>query len=158
LTLGLVLNKDDVKDKVSGPVAASTTLNPGLVYEDGANGWKQAPTTGAAIGNEVYWNPVTIDNSSGALGDKVGEFYGEGARVVGQADGAIPVDGRVKPSTTASHEGQFIAGVITAIADLEDLCGTYKGHYLTEINQVGVSRTAAADAETDCVFELRRAI
>ena len=156
MTLGLILNKSDIKDKVSGPVAASTTLGIGLVYEDAANGWKPAPTSGVAIGNEVYWNPVSIDNSSGSLGDKVGTFYGEGTRFVGKADGVIPVDGRVKPSTNTA--GELLAGVITAIADLEDLCGTYKGHYQTEIGNVKVSRTAAADTEENCVFELRRSI
>lgn len=176
MTLGIVLNKDDVLDIVEGPVAASTNLTIGFVYEDGANGWKVAPVDGSITADALYWNPTAKDNSSGSKGDLTCTVYGEGARVVGQADGVIVVDAPIRASNTAAHGGQVkaLAAVVDAAlngtfddaeaeAALDALrdyhlhkIGTYKGHYLTEIGNVDISRTNAADTETNCVFELRR--
>jgi len=165
--LGTVLNQNDVQDIKSGPVAVSITLGVGLVYEDGANGWKQAPTDGSINADELYWNPKSL-TSTATLGGVTGTFYGEGARVIGQADGAITVDQYCKASTTSAHGGQLIAladpanasagsaAEIDAVRDWQrDKIAIYKGH-ANEVNNVGVVATNAADEETNCVFEITR--
>jgi hypothetical protein len=155
MAFGDVLNKHAVTDVQSGPVAASESLEIGLVYEDGANGWKVAPVDGSVEGRRLYWNPVLIDNSSGALGDKVGNYYGNGALVEGEADGAIAVGAYVKTSTNASHGGIFLSVTVAAIGDWLDVIGIYRGHR-HETTETGTSTTAAADTETNCVVELVR--
>lgn len=166
--LGTVLNQNDVQDIKSGPVAVSITLGVGLVYEDGANGWKQAPTDGTIHADELYWNPRSL-TSTATLGGVTGTFYGEGARVIGQADGAITVDQYCEASTSSSHGGQLIAladpsGAATtptaanvdAIRNWQrDKVAIYKGH-ANEVNNVGVVATNAADEDTNCVFEITR--
>lgn len=172
-TYGTVLNKNEVKDIQSGPVAASTTLGIGLVYKDGANGWKQAPTDGSVYADRLYWNEKSLDNSSGSLGGKSGTFYGEGARVVGKADGAITVDAKCKASTTSAHGGQFIvnstpadatttptAAQLNAVKNwVRHTIAIYKGHAL-ELNRIGSTTaslpTDAVDEDTNVVFEIRR--
>ena len=166
--LGTVINMNDVQDKKSGPVAVSITLGVGLVYEDGSNGWKQAPTDGTIHADELYWNPRSLTSTS-TLGGVTGTFYGEGARVTGQADGAIVVDQKCKASTTSSHGGQLMAladpsdqpttptaSSINAIRNWQrDAVAIYKGH-ANEVNNVGVVATNAADEGTNCVFEIVR--
>lgn len=165
---GTVLNSQEVKDIQSGPVAVSITLAIGLVYKDAANGWKQAPTDGTIHADELYWNPISL-TSTATLGAVVGTFYGEGARVVGKADGIIAVDEYVKASTTSAHNGQFIAladpsGAATTptAANVDAIrnwqrwkIGLYKGHAL-ELNRVDNLPTAAADEDTNIVVEIRR--
>ena len=175
---GDVINRADVKDVITGPVAASTSLVIGLVYEDAANGWKQAPVDGSISGQKMYWLDRDTDNSSGSLGDKIITVYGDGAIVVGKADGAIPVDGRVKASTTASHNGQFISNPVPTVADegdtsmtdlgaeiaaatqavytyFDQTVGKYLGNQ-KERTQSATSRTAAADEDTDCLVKIIR--
>jgi hypothetical protein len=152
--LGDVLNKHAVTDVISGPVAASTTLGIGLVYEDGANGWKNAPTDGSIEGRSMYFNPVSIDNSSGSLGDKIGTFYGEGALVVGTADTAIAVDAHCKASTNVAQAFEDVT-ITTTLGDLLDVVAIYRGK-VHERTESGTSRTAAADTDTDCVFQIVR--
>lgn len=167
--LGTVLNKNDVHDKISGPVKAAITLGIGLVFEDGALGWDNAPVDGSVPARRLYWNPTSINNSTGVLGDKHGTFYGDNALFVGQADGAIVVDASVRTSQTAAHEGQLQsfaeptepgAAYGEPAADslffyVVDKVASYKGH-VDEINQIADSRTDAIDAETDLVFQMRR--
>lgn len=167
-TYGTVINKNDVQDKQSGPVAVSITLAIGLVYKDGANGWKQAPTDGTIHGDQLYWNPISL-TSTATLGEVVGTFYGEGARVVGKADGAIVVDNYCKASTTSSHGGQFItladpsgAATTPTAANVDAIrnwqrskVAIYKGHAL-ELNQVDDLPTDAVDEDTNGVYEIVR--
>lgn len=169
---GTILNKLDVTDKKSGKVAASTTLAIGLVYQDGANGWKNVPTTAAVLGKDCYWNEKAIDNSAGSLGDKTGTFYGEGALVVGTADGAIVIDSWCKPST--NHANQLMAltdpaatlgttyNKTTAQAQINEITtwqkskvAIYKGHVL-EITAANGLATDAVDEETDVVYLIKR--
>ena len=173
--LGTVINMSDVQDKKSGPVAVSITLGVGLVYEDGANGWKVAPTDGTIHADELYWNPTSL-TSTATLGGVTGTFYGEGARVIGKADGAIVVDQFCEASTTSAHGGQLLAladpsnattgatygggtatkAAIDAIRDWQrDKIALYKGH-ANEVNRVGVVATDAADEDENCIFEITR--
>ena len=166
--LGTVINSVDVKDIQSGPVAVSITLGIGLVYKDAANGWKAAPTDGTIHADQLYWNPRSL-TSTATLGEIVGTFYGEGARVIGKADGAIVVDNYCKASTTSSHGGQFIsladpsgaattptAANVNAIRDWQrNKVAIYKGHAL-ELNQVDDLPTDAVDEDITCVFEIVR--
>lgn len=178
MTLGMVLNKTEITDiVVGGPVAASTTLVPGLVYKH-ADGWKQVPTDGSITAQHSYWNEVTIDNSTGAKGDQVGDFYGEGAQVVGDSDGIIPVNGRCKAST--NHVGQLMTHPVPTVADEGDTStvdlgaqiaasvqavytygdaaiAVYRGHYQTEFG-LDAEATPSADTETNCVYEIKRGL
>lgn len=172
---GTVINKNEVQDVQSGPVAVSITLGIGLVYKDGANGWKQAPTDGTIHGDQLYWNEKVLTSTS-TLGAIVGTFYGEGALVVGQADGAIVVDNYCKASTTSSHGGQLISladpsaatvgatfgggtkteTAIDAIRNWQrNKVALYKGHAL-ELNRVDNLPTDAVDEDTNCVFQIVR--
>jgi len=172
--LGTVMNKNDVQDKKSGPVAVSITLGVGLVYEDGVNGWKQAPTDGTIHADELYWNP-TAKTSTATLGGVTGTFYGEGARVIGKADGIIVVDQYVKASTTTAHGGQLIKlddlgtpaldatfsdteveAAFNAARDFQrNKIALYKGH-ANEVNNVGAVATDAVDEDINCVFQVTR--
>jgi hypothetical protein len=172
--IGTVFNKDNVKDKKSGQVAASTTLAVGLVYQDGSNGWKNAPTDGSVAGKDLYWNPAAIDNSAGSKGDKTGTFYGNGAIVVGKSDGVIVVNQWCKPSTNFANGfitltdpsatvGATYGSGTTVGAEINEIttwvlarCARYLCHVL-EYNNVSALPTSSADTETDCVFQITRA-
>jgi hypothetical protein len=167
-TYGTVINKNDVKDIQSGPVATSITLAIGLVYKDAANGWKQAPTDGSIHADQLYWNEKSL-TSTATLGAVVGTFYGSGARVVGKADGAIVVDTYCRASETSAHGGQFesladpsdsittpLAAQVDAIRDWQRTkIAIYKGHAL-ELNQVDDLPTDAEDEDTNGIYEIRR--
>lgn len=165
--LGTILNKAEVTDRVSGPVAASTTLGIGPVYEDGANGWKNAPIDGSILAARLYWNERSINNSTGAKGDKVGTFYGIGALVVGKAEGAIVVDAAAKASEVTAQSLSSLASPTNpsatyAEAEADSLYNYivkkfafYRGH-VNEVTGVKTSRTDAATTETNCVFEVRK--
>ena len=126
----------------------------------------------------MYWNSISIDNSSGAKGDKICVVYGHGAFVVGKADGAIALDLRVKPSDTTSHNGQFKAHTVPTVADegdtsmvdlgaeiaaatqavytyYDNTIGIYRGH-VQQGPESGTTRTDASDEETDIVVEIVR--
>lgn len=170
---GTVLNINDGIEKVTGRVAVSLTLGIGLVYQDGSNGWKNSPTNGTIHADQLYWNP-TILVSTATLGDIVGTFYGEGARVIGTADGVLTAGGFCKAST--NHENQFIAladpvaatigatfgggtateAAIDAIRDWQrNKIARYLGHPL-EVIGTTTDNTDAANEETNCVFEITR--
>ena len=163
--VGTVINRNEVQDKKSGPVAVSITLGVGLVYEDGANGWKNAPIDGSIHADELYWNPTELI-STAVLGGVIGTFYGEGARVIGVADTAIVVDQKCKASTNVAQALEPNAdpansttptsGEVDAIRDwIRDTVAIYKGHAL-EVNRVDAVATNAVDTETNCVFEIVR--
>lgn len=171
-TIGTVLNKNLVRDVKSGKVAASTTLAVGLVYQDTTDGWKNAPTDGSVKGKDLYWNPVAIDNSAGALGDKTGTFYGNGAIVVGKSDGIISVNQWCKAGTNVANA--FIAlsdpastlaatyNATDASVEIDEITGWIKNKvarylcHVLEYNNVSALPTASADLETDCVFLIAR--
>jgi len=170
---GTILNKLDVTDKKTGQVAASTTLAIGCVYQDGSNGWKNVPTDASILGKDIYWNEKSIDNSSGAKGDKSGTFYGEGSLVVGKADGAIVIDSWCKPSTNNANELMALSdpaatldatygGGTTVTAQINEITtwqksktAIYKGHAL-ETNRMDTLATDAVDDDVDCVFLIKR--
>jgi hypothetical protein len=170
---GTVLNKNDVQDKITGPVKASVTLAIGLVYQDGANGWTNAPTDGSVYGRQLYWNEKVLTATS-TLGEIVGTFYGEGARVVGKSDGIITAHAWCKASTNfangfiinsdpvdATVGATFGAGTKTetAVNNVRNWqrakIAIYHGHVLEVIGNTTVP-SSSADLETDCVFEITR--
>jgi len=146
---GTILNREMVSDVKTGPVAVSTTLAIGLVYQDGANGWKNATSQS---GEDVYWNETEII-STAVLGEKVGTFYGSGALVVGKSDGVIAVNGRCKNGTVANA---FVANTVSAIADQLLTCARYLGHPQERTGNETLP-TSSADTEENCVFEIVRA-
>lgn len=175
---GTILNKTSALKRVTGIVKATITLIPGLCYIDGANGIKNAPVDGSVKSNALYWYDGEAVTVAAGKTKKVTIYAIDGLWVVGQAEGVIPVDGPVKPATTAAHGGWMITHPTPTVADEGDtsmadlggeiaaaiqavytyggaLCGFYRGHE-AEIKE-GSTRTAAADTETNCVFELRGA-
>lgn len=168
IEFGTILNKNDPAVVVrSGPVAANTKLLIGLVYQDGANGWKNSPVDGSIPARRLYWNCIEIDNTGGALGDKTGSFYGKNACVVGKADGVINVGSAVKASESTGKNGQFQAladptnpGASYSETEADSLfhyvlkkVAGYIGH-VNEIKSIDKLATNAADGETNVVFVL----
>lgn len=169
---GTILNKNEVQDKVTGPVAVSITLAIGLVYQDGANGWKNAPTDGSVYGRQLYWNEKSLV-STATLGEIGGTFYGEGAKVVGKSDGVITSQAWCKAGTAIANA--FIINsdpanttLAATFADTEAEAAIdairnwqrakiaiYKGHVLEVIGNTTLP-TSSADTETNCVFEITR--
>jgi hypothetical protein len=145
---GEVLNREEVTDRKTGPVAVSITLAVGLVYQDGVNGWKNATSQS---GEDVYWNETEIV-STATLGEKVGTFFGSGAIVVGKSDGIITANARVKNGTVANA---FVANTVTLIADQLLTCGRYLGHPQERTGNETLP-TSSADLETNCVFVIER--
>lgn len=171
--VGTIINKNDVTDKVTGMVAVSITLAKGLVYQDGSNGWKNAPTDGSIHGDELYWNPTALVSTS-TLGAIVGTFYGNGARVVGVADGTITAGQWCKASTNVANAfiktadptnttlaatyagGTALKTQIDAIRNWQrSKVARYIGHALEVIGN-STNPTSSADTETNCVFEIQR--
>lgn len=180
---GTILNKSSELKRTTGLIKAGNTVIPGLCYIDGANGVKNAPVDGSILSNALFWyDGVSVTVAAGAVSKKVTVYAIDGLQVVGQAEGVIPVDGPVKPATTASHGGWMIthpvpthatadegdtsttdlgAEIATAINTIAQavhtyggaLCGYYRGHE-DEVLE-GKTRTASADEDTNCVFELR---
>lgn len=156
---GTILNKDSKSVvKKSGPVAANTNLGIGLVYLDGANGWKNAPTDGSVIASRLYFNPIALDNSTGAKGDKTGTFYGLNAIVVGKNEGTTALNSKCKASGTTAQA--FAALTIRTdtlannSADRDAEVAGYLGH-IGEISQKDSLATAGANGETNCVFVMK---
>lgn len=164
---GTVLNKEQVYDRIETDVAASTSLVPGLCYIDGSNGVKQCPTDGSVVANRVYWCEDTIASQTNK-GDKTITIWGEGAVVIGKADGVITVGERVKPST--NHVGNFedadtpgaVSGASPSSAEvdayrtfIDAVVGVYLGH-VDELTETGDDPTSAADTDTDAVFLIKR--
>ena len=158
--LGQVLNKDSLAvEKVSGPVKAAVNLGIGWVYEDGANGWTNALTNGSISAKALYWNDKVRDNSAGAKGDVYGTFYGQNAKIVGKAEGAIVRDAIFMTSEVTAQSCAALTlrtdTLANNAADRAKRLGFYKGHAL-EVNDTKTSRTDAATTETDCVFIVAR--
>lgn len=170
---GTIINKNEVQDKVTGPVAVSITLAIGLVYQDGANGWKNAPTDGSIHGKALFWNEKALV-STATIGEIGGTFYGEGAKVVGKADGVITADAWCKASTSFANgfiinsdpANTTVAGTYATATEAKDQIDAirnwqrakvaiYKGHVLEVIGNTTLP-TSSADLETDCVFEITR--
>lgn len=174
-TLGDIQNKETVRDKKEGSAAAALSLGIGLVYQDGANGWKIAPVDGSIDARRLYFNGTVLDNSGGVLHDLTSTFYGEGAIVVGQADIAIVVNDKCRASQTAAHTGQFqaitkpaaaalnaifsdteVEAALDALRDfLVEGVAIYLGH-AGEITETQNEPTDAVDGDTDCLFLIVR--
>jgi hypothetical protein len=163
---GTIINKNEVQDIVTGPVAVSITLAIGLVYQDGSNGWKNAPTDGSIHGRKLFWNERALVSTS-TLGEIVGTFYGEGAKVVGKSDGIITANSWCKASTNFANGFIILsdpsgasttptAAEVDAIRNWQrNKIAIYKGHAL-EVTGNTTLPTSSADLETDCIFEISR--
>ena len=162
---GTILNKNEVQDKITGPVAVSITLAIGLVYLDGANGVKNAPTDGSVHGKQLYWNEKAL-TSTATIGEIGGTFYGEGSKVVGKSDGVITSQAWCKASTSFANGFIILAdpsnavtptaGEVDAIRNWQrNKVAIYKGHVL-EVTGNTTLPTSSADLETDCVFQITR--
>jgi hypothetical protein len=190
--VGSVLNSSASLARITAIVKSGNAIAVGLVYEDGSNGWKNAPTDSSKLAKDLYWCPDSFASQS--VDKKITVYDLDGLEVVGKADGTLVLDTEVKASTTSGHGGQLITNpeptsAFTA-ADAGTVDGTYGaaeaavieanrtriaelvtreaairtwvkhtvGHYIgheAEIRE-GTTRTNAADAETTCVFVLRR--
>lgn len=136
---GDVYNWDQIRDVTVNGIAASENIADGaFVYQDGANGLKQIPTT-AIEGSRVRFAPTGFDNSSGSLGDREIESVKSGARVVAQADGAIVVGDPV--ALPAADAGKCS---LDATPDLLTTFGFYVGH-VGEMEGTANEPTDAAD-------------
>ena len=159
MTVGDVHNKQFVSDKQIVIVAASTNLAVGLVYQNGANGLIQVPTSSQPLATRVYFNPVAQNNSSGAAGDLSAMVYGDGAIVSGTADGAITVGTLVKLSANVAGAFQAYTPDTSSVANYETarklIVGVYLGHE-GEGEEKGTKPTDAANAETNCKFMIKR--
>src|SRR3990167_10877376 len=155
---GTVINKNEVQDKVTGPVAVSITLAIGLVYQDGANGWKNAPVDGTIHGKQLFWNDKALV-STATIGEIVGTFYGEGTKVIGKSDGVITVDAWCKASTSFANGFIILADPANAItptaAEVDAIrnwqrakIAIYKGHSLEVIGNTTLP-TSSANLETN---------
>lgn len=147
-TLGTILNREEVTDRITGPVAVSTTLAVGLVYQDGANGWKNATSQSGEV---CYWNETELI-STAVLGEVVGTFFGTGALVVGYSEGVITAGARCKNGAVANG---FIINTVVAVADVLLTCAHYKGHLLERTGNETLP-TSSADTDDNCVFEIVR--
>ena len=172
-TLGDIKNKEEVSDKKQGKVATAITLAVGLVYQDAANGWKNVPADGSIDARRIYFNPISIDNSGGVLGDQTGTFYGMNAIVIGTADLAIVVDDYCRASVNVVNAFQKLAvpsnSALNAIfsdteveADIDgqrdfsiDKLAKYLGH-AGEITETDNLATDAIDTDADCLFLIVR--
>lgn len=168
--IGTILNKNEVQDFITGSVKASVTLAVGLVYQDGANGWTNAPTDGSIYGRQLFWNERSL-TATATLGEIVGTFYGEGAKVVGKSDGVITVNANCKASTSFANGFIIVADPSDATATIANTTTSneinnvrnwqrnkiaiYKGHVLEVIGNT-TNGTSSADLETNCVFQIRR--
>lgn len=168
---GTILNKSASLPRITANFTTDATYLSGLVYEDGSNGWKQAPTDGSEDARELYWleHGFTVSGTD----KKVTVYAINGLQVVGRADAAIVIDGKVKAST--NHAGELETEVTPTIADegdtsMVDLGGqiaaagqeilthydTIIGHYMGHEDEIrdGLLRTDAVDEDNDCVFLL----
>ena len=160
VVFGQVKNKE-MCETLAGPVAAGVKIPIGMAFENGAEGWK--PAVAGISAARCYWTDRELDNSNGALGDIVGDFFGEGAEVVAKSGGIISVDGHVKLGAAndtflITDIADAIAGAATSIAGpLKLIIGQYRGHVGEPEDTFNV-RTAAAADDADIVICIRRAI
>ena len=172
-TLGDVQNKgsDDVIVQV-WPVAASTAITKGkLVYLDGTNGAKVAPTTGAVYASRIFFAGTDADNTNGSAGDVSVTVYGPNAIVIGKAQGNIAVGRLCQASETTagsfmewaepadeSATATFSSVSINAnkVANLKKLA-IYLGH-AGEGLEIGNAPTAATDAQTTCKLDRKSVV
>ncbi|MCV0398540.1 MAG: hypothetical protein K5785_00940 [Nitrosarchaeum sp.] len=127
--LGAIRNESASLARVTGVVKAGQTVVAGLVYIDGANGIKNAPTDGSKLAKDLFWCPKNVGSATETKDKKVTIYDLDGLMVIGKSDGIIPLGGEVKASTTSAHGGQFITNpeptsAFTA-ADGSTVDGTY---------------------------------
>lgn len=116
VTRGDIENKHLLTDVVVIKQAANTNLGKGsFVYQDGANGAKVVPTDDSVLARRARFiendsNNLTISGiQDGNLGDKEVETYKEGAIVIAQCDGSIPVGSYVRTSTVNAGRVMVLA-------------------------------------------------
>lgn len=106
--LGDVENRHLISDVVVGQVAANTDLLPGFVYQNGTNGYAQAPTDDSVLARRLRFlraeqNNLTISGiQDGNKGDKNCETYKKGAIVIAKIDGPCTVNQYVRNSTVTA--------------------------------------------------------
>lgn len=158
--LGQVLNLDAVTDRKVHKVAANVNITKGLlVYQDGANGLKPAPTDGSVEAAKIRVAIKDANNTGGALGDKWCETVKSGAIVVVKAQGNITVDTDCMASETtagsiaalpvpASPGGAYVQAEAVAVRNhtIKKLC-RYLAH-VDEGTQTGKEPTNATDGQS----------
>lgn len=158
-------------------IKAGQSVKAGWIFKNADNDWRNAPVDGSVPALELWWLEIDVDLTNSSV-NKTIEAYGDGAEVIGEVDGAIPVGSRVKTSVTAAHNGQMQAHAVPTVADEgdtsttdlgaeiaaaiqavytfnDDTVGYYKGHE-DEVAVVGANRTDAADEDPGAVFVIRR--
>ncbi len=166
--LGDVINTFDVSDKVEIQIAIGQNVPAGPVYKFGASDWRAVPVDGSIVSKKIYILPVGLDNTLGTV-VKTHEAYGDGARFMGKADGAIVVNTNCRVSETASHAqqlqaqadptapgGTYLQAEAVSLVDAitKTLC-QYVGHH-DEIQAVAGTPTDAVDEDVDCIFQVKR--
>ncbi len=155
---GVVLNKPTELKRNSAVVKAGTVVAIGLCYIDGASGVKSAPDDGSKDADELFWIENAVGSATELKDKKVTIYAVDGLQVIGKADGAITINQECKPSTTASHGGQFITHTIRTDSvanhntDNKQFVANYRGHE-DEVKE-GRTLTNAADEDL-AVFDLR---
>jgi len=118
------------------PVKAATTITTGKVVEADANGFAIAGTTSGTVEKGLYVAVETVDNSSGANGDKTVRVASGNTYVYCEAGGAINFGHTVK----SDGDANLVAA--TGVFAAETLVGRYIGHENEDINP-----TDAADGD-----------
>ena len=118
------------------PVKASTTITTGKVVEADANGFAIAGTASGTVEKGLYVAVETVDNSSGADGDKTVRVASGNTYVYCEAGGAINFGHTVKCDAAAD----VVAA--TGVFAGEVLVGRYIGHENEDTNP-----TDAADGD-----------
>lgn len=122
---GHVENLDLVRDQQVADQAINTTLiNGSLVYQDGTNGIKIAPVSGAIEGSRIrfaFGLPAAGQASNGTLGNKKVNTVKSGAIVIGKCGGAIVVGTYAQQGETVGNEGEFEQNTLdaTSVATLK---------------------------------------
>ena len=152
--LGRILNKSASIPRITAEFSTAATYTAGLVFENGAGDWRQAPTDGSKEARELYWLENGFTVASGEV-KKTTVYALSGLFVIGKADGVIAPDDHVMASTSTELIAEVWDGTssATAVATGTDICGKYIGKE-DEIREGDVVRSSAADGDEDCVFLL----
>ena len=153
-----ILNRQQVDDRVQIFIATGQNVKAGLVYQNGDKDWRNVPLTAQPKAKKIYVLENGFDNSSGT-DVKTEIAFGEGARFIDTADGAITLNENCSASTSTvgllSQATAIGTTTATIIAALENVVAQYKGH-ADELKNTVDDASAAVDGDTDCVFQIRR--
>jgi hypothetical protein len=151
---GAVERLDLAVDQQVGDQAVSTTLTNGvLVYQDGANGIKVAPTDGSIPARRLrfaFGIPPEGQTSNATLGNKkVNTIRGPNVIVIGKCDGAISVGSYCRASETNGKNGQFQAEVVdnSTVANLAAYLNKRIAIFLGKASGAGGITTNALPAD-----------